>query len=268
MTRLDQSECKIFSQNGEDGILNYIITMLKIERPNFIEIGVGTYVEANTRFIYDRFAPKGIIIDSEKNLSSKVFSNINSWKGDLRIVEERVSTENINSIISKNCDFEIDIFSLDIDSVDYWIIDKLNSNISKIFVAEYNAVFGSSLAITVPNLKDFDRKKYHYSHLCYGMSLKALINIMKKKNFYFIGTNSIRNNAFFISNDLPFDKYFKNLQVNDINYYVNSNIRESRDINNKLNYLSGESKLKEIYDCEVIDVSSDSGKKVKIKDLI
>ena len=100
------------------------------------------------------------------------------------------------------------------------------------------------------------------------MSLKALINIMKKKNFYFIGTNSIRNNAFFISNDLPFDKYFKNLQVNDINYYVNSNIRESRDINNKLNYLSGESKLKEIYDCEVIDVSSDSGKKVKIKDLI
>ena len=268
MTRLDQSECKIFSQNGEDGILNYLITMLKIERPNFIEIGVGSYVEANTRFIYDRFAPKGIIIDSEKNLSNKVFSNINSWKGDLRIVEERVSTENINSIISKNCDFEIDIFSLDIDSVDYWIIDKLNSNISKIFVAEYNAVFGSSLAITVPNLKDFDRKKYHYSHLCYGMSLKALINIMKKKNFYFIGTNSIRNNAFFISNDLPFDKYFKNLQVNDINYYVNSNIRESRDINNKLNYLSGESKLKEIYDCEVIDVSSDSGKKVKIKDLI
>ena len=174
----------------------------------------------------------------------------------------------VNSIISKNCDFEIDIFSLDIDSVDYWIIDKLNSNISKIFVAEYNAVFGSSLAITVPNLKDFDRKKYHYSHLCYGMSLKALINIMKKKNFYFIGTNSIRNNAFFISNDLPFDKYFKNLQVNDINYYVNSNIRESRDMNNKLNYLSGENKLKEIYDCEVIDVSSDSGKKVKIKDLI
>ena len=37
---------------------------------------------------------------------------------------------------------------------------------------------------------------------------------------------------------------------------------------NRLNYLSGESKLKEIYDCEVIDVSSDNEKKVKIKDLI
>jgi len=188
MNKLEQSECKIFSQNGEDGILDYIITMLKIIKPNFIEIGVGTYVEANTRFIYDRFYPKGIIIDVEKSLSSKVFSNINSWKGDLRIIEEKVSTKNINKIISKHCDFNVDIFSLDIDSIDYWIIDKLKPNISKIFVAEYNPVFGSSLEVTVPNLENFDRSKYHYSHLCYGMSLKALINLMSKKNYYFIGS--------------------------------------------------------------------------------
>ena len=268
ISRLDQTECKIFSQNGEDGILNYIISMLKLERPNFIEIGVGTYIEANTRFIYDRFSSKGIIIDSVNDLKTKVFSNVNSWKGDLRVVEEKVSTENINNIISENCDFDVDIFSLDIDSIDYWIINKLKPNISKIFVAEYNAVFGSSLEITVPNLKDFERKKYHYSHLCYGMSLKALINIMKKKNFYFIGTNSIRNNAFFISNNYPIDEYFKNLEVNKLNHYVDSNIRESRDIKNNLNHLYGENKLKEIYDCEVIDLSSDKEKKVKIKDLI
>ena len=268
ITKLEQSECKIFSQNGEDGILDYIISMLKIERPNFIEIGVGTYVEANTRFIYDRHSPKGLIIDTEKNLANKVFSNVNSWKGDLRVVEERVSTENINNIISKNCNFNIDIFSLDIDSIDYWIIEKLKENISKIFVAEYNSTFGSSLEVTVPNLNNFDRKEYHYSHLCYGMSLKALINIMAKKNFYFIGTNSVRNNAFFISNECPIDKYFKNLKIEDINYYVDSNIRESRDTKGNLNYLSGSKKLKEIYDCEVIDLSSDLKRKVKIRDII
>ena len=268
ITRLEQSECKIYSQNGEDGILDYIITMLGIVKPNFIEIGVGTYMEANTRFIYDRFYPKGIIIDAEKNLTNKVFSNINSWKGDLRVIEEKVSTRNINEIISKNCDFNVDIFSLDIDSIDYWIIDELKPNISKIFVAEYNAVFGGSLEITTPNLENFDRKEYHYSHLCFGMSLKALINIMAKKNFYFIGTNSVRNNAFFVSNDYPIDQYFKNLKIEDINYYVDSNIRESRDIKGNLNYLSGEKKIKEIYDCEVIDLSTDIEKKVKIKDII
>ena len=268
ITRLEQSECKIFSQNGEDGILDFITSMLKIERPNFIEIGVGTYVEANTRFIYDRFSPKGIIIDAEEDLKNKVFSNINPWKGDLKVIEEKISTENINNIISTNCDFAIDIFSLDIDSIDYWVIDKLKPNISKIFVAEYNAVFGSTLEVTTPNLKNFNRQEYHYSHLCFGMSLKALINIMKKKNFYFIGTNSVRNNAFFISNDYPIDQYFKNLKIEDINYYVDSNIRESRDIKGNLNYLSGEKKLIEIYDCEVVDLSSDIEKKVKIKEII
>ena len=268
ITRLEQSECKIFSQNGEDGILNYIISILKIERPNFIEIGVGSYVEANTRFIYDRFSSKGIIIDIEKNLKNKVFSNINPWKGDLRVIEEKVTTENINIILSKNCDFDVDIFSLDIDSTDYWIINKLKSNISKIFVAEYNAVFGSKLEVTTPNIKNFNREEYHYSHLCFGMSLKALINIMTKKNYYFIGANSVKNNAFFISNDYPIDQYFKNLKIQDIDYYVDANIRESRDIKGNLNYLSGEKKLREIYDCEVIDLSVDVKKKVKIRDII
>ena len=268
ITRLEQSECKIYSQNGEDGILDYIITMLGIVKPNFIEIGVGTYIEANTRFIYDRFYPKGIIIDAEKNLTNKVFSNINSWKGDLRVIEEKVSTRNINEIISKNCDFNVDIFSLDIDSIDYWIIDKLKPNISKILVAEYNSVFGSELEVTVPNLDNFDRKKYHYSHLCYGMSLKALINIMIKKNYYFIGTNNLRNNAFFISNDFPISKYFKKLEIEKLNYHVDSNLRESRDSMGNLNYLSGETRLKEIHDCEVIDISTDINKKVKIKDIV
>jgi len=268
MNKLEQSECKIFSQNGEDGILDYIITMLKIIKPNFIEIGVGTYVEANTRFIYDRFYPKGIIIDVEKSLSSKVFSNINSWKGDLRIIEEKVSTKNINKIISKHCDFNVDIFSLDIDSIDYWIIDKLKPNISKIFVAEYNPVFGSSLEVTVPNLENFDRSKYHYSHLCYGMSLKALINLMSKKNYYFIGSNSLKNNAFFVSNDFPMNQYFKKLELESLDYYVDSNVRESRDITGNLNYLSGEKKLNEILDCEVVDISDDINKKIKIKDIL
>jgi len=91
---------------------------------------------------------------------------------------------------------------------------------------------------------------------------------MAKKNFYFIGTNSVRNNAFFISDEYPIDKYFKNLKIEDINYYVDSNIRESRDSKGNLNYLSGAKKLEEIYDCEVIDLSSDLKRKVKIRDII
>ena len=80
---IQQVECKVFSQHGEDGIINYLLVKIGIIRPNFIEIGVGDYTEANTRFLYDRFYPKGIIIDCEKNLKEKIISNTIFWKGSL-----------------------------------------------------------------------------------------------------------------------------------------------------------------------------------------
>jgi hypothetical protein len=265
---ISETECKVYSQNGEDGIINYLINKLEIYKPNFIEIGVGSYIEANTRFLYERFYPKGLIIDCEKNLKEKVGSNVNLWKGDLRIVEAFVNVENIQSLISKNCDFEVDIFSLDIDGIDYWILDEIKDIHPKIIIAEYNPIFGSKLEITVPNISNFNRKEYHYSQLCYGMSLVSLIKTMKRKNYYYVGSNSACNNAFFISNNFIKDKYFKNLIIKDLSYYVNSNIRESRNENGKLNFLTGKKRIQQIKDCKVIDLSDEKKVIVSIENLV
>ena len=87
------------------------------------------------------------------------------------------------------------------------------------------------------------------------MSLKALIELMREKNYYFIGTNLQKMNAFFISNDFKKEDYFKNIEIdNNLQDYTNSNIRDSRDKNYNLNFLSGENKIKAIYDCEVINL--------------
>ena len=218
-----------------------IITKLNLipHSTNFIEIGVGDYRESNTRFAYNRFHPKGLIIDCIEDMKKKVKPHVNLWKGDLRICNNFINSNNINEILKKNCDFNVDVFSLDIDGIDYWIIQKLKKNISKIFIAEFNPVFGPKLKVTVPNIDDFDRTNYHYSNLCYGMSLSALIDIMKEKNFYFVGTNLQKMNAFFVSNDFNKKNFFENLEIKSLENYTNSNIRDGRDINNELNYLSG-----------------------------
>lgn len=262
---LHQSEVKIFSQNGEDGIIDYIINRLGILIPNFIEIGVGDYRESNTRFIYCRYHPKGLIIDSENDLKKKVLMHLREkssfftlWKGELAILNTHVESENINLILAENCKFEVDIFSLDIDSIDYWILSELKPNLSKIFVVEYNSVFGPDLEITIPNLKNFIRKEYHYSCLCYGMSLKALIKLMDTKNYYFIGSNLLKNNAFFVSKDYSKEVYFPNLEVKNLDFYTDSNLRESRDKNGVLNYLKGKDKLMEIQNCKVINLKNNT----------
>jgi hypothetical protein len=265
---LIETEVKIFSQNGEDGIIDYLIHKLNIGNKNFVEIGVGNYRESNTRFLYNTYHPKGLIIDYIDDMKNKVKKHVNFWKGDLRICNQKIDSENILDLLNKNCDYEIDLFSIDIDSIDYWIIKKLKNNISKIFVAEYNPVFGAELEVTVPNISGFERSKYHYSYLCYGMSLKALINLMDQKGFYFIGTNLQKINAFFISKEFKKEVFFNNIKIKSLDNYTNSNIRDSRDMNNNLNYLSGHKKFNEIEDCEVINLKDNKRELVKLKDLI
>ena len=265
---LIETEVKIFSQNGEDGIIDYLVHKLKVDKKNFVEIGVGNYRESNTRFLYNRYHPKGLIIDYIDDMKKKVTKHVNFWKGDLRICNQKIDADNILDILNKNCDYEIDFFSIDIDSIDYWIIKKLKNDISKIFVAEYNPVFGAELEVTVPNISGFERSKYHYSYLCYGMSLKALINLMDQKGYYFIGTNLQKINAFFILKEFKKEVFFKNIKIKSLDNYTNSNIRDSRDINNNLNFLSGNNKFKEIKDCEVINLKDNKNELVKLKDLI
>ena len=146
-------------------------------------------------------------------------------------------------------------------------MNELPQNFSKIAIIEFNANFGEELEVTVPNLEKFNRTKYHYSNLCFGMSLKAAINIMDKKNYYFIGTNLMRTNAFFISKSFSKNEYFPQIKVDDISKISDVNFRESRDKSGKLNFLSGKEKIKEIRECEVVDLSNQN-KITKIKDLI
>jgi len=259
---------KVFSQNGEDGFIDYLLFSLNIMKPKFVEIGIGTYKECNTRFLFERIAPEGLVIDYIEDLEKKIKKNIRFWKGDLTVINQLVDPDNIITILEKN-NFHTgtDLFSLDIDGIDYWILDKLPENFSKICVIEYNSVFGDELEITIPNKKNFTRKEYHFSHLCYGVSLKALIKKMSEKGFIFVGSNELNNNAFFVQK-----KYQNNLNIDlpDTSYlkkFTNSNIRESRDRNGNLNYLRKEERLKAIENCEVIDLSSPKKEIIKIKDL-
>ena len=265
---LSDADYKVFSQTGEDGIIDYLLYSLNIKVPKFVEIGVGDYRESNTRYIFQKNCSKGLIVDKNKNLEKKVSKIVKLWKGDLTIIETAVTSENILHILNSN-DFDnnLDVFSLDVDGIDYWILEVLPEKLSKIVILEYNPIFGPSLEITIPNLKDFDRKKYHYSSLCYGASLKALIKLMNQRKYIFVGSNIACFNAFFVL-ESEVEKLNLNLpDKNDLTKYTTSYIRESRSIENKLNYLSGKQKLKEIENCEVIDLSNPEKKLVKIKDI-
>ena len=269
ISNLNEVDFKVFSQNGEDGIIDYLLFSLQIEKPKFIEIGVGDYYESNTRFLFERSSGDGLIIDIIDNFQKRVEKNIRLWKGNLKILNRKIDSENILATLKEFNFFDnIDLFSIDVDGIDYWILEKMPKKFCKLIVAEYNPYFGSNLEISVPNDKNFDRSKYHHSNLCFGASLKSIINLLDRKGFVFLGTNLFKNNAFFVNSDFKDNLFLEIPNNNELNSFTNASFRESRDINNKLNFIDPKDILNEIKKCKVVDLSSSENKVKKIEDLL
>jgi hypothetical protein len=119
-----------------------------------------------------------------------------------------------------------------------------------IVVVEWNSVFGSKHAISVPYDTTFQREKAHYSNLFWGASIAAFEHLASCKGYVLLGSNSAGNNLFFVRRD----RLGRLIRMSAKDAYVESSFRDSRDVTGKLNFLSGQRRLNEIIDISVVDV--------------
>jgi hypothetical protein len=257
-------EVRIFSQWGEDGILDYLTQTLNIFKPKILEIGVGDFTECNSRALIEYKNASAYLVDVNRELESVINQSELKWKTHLNYEITWVKPTNINKIVENAKKFlgGIDIISLDIDGIDYWVMkEMIIPEEIKIIIVEYNPIFGSQYELTVPLSEDFDRSTKHFSHLYFGCSLLAWITLLRNRNFVFIGTNRVGNNAFFVKQNCV-----DNLNISlkdDLEIYTDWRIRESRDINGNLNYLSGIERMKEISEVPVVELKTNSIKPLK-----
>jgi hypothetical protein len=178
---------------------------------------------------------EGLIIDPTPNLKKKINSFLRTWKNTLTIHNDFINSNNVVEIIEKNS-FEknLDIFSLDIDGIDYWILEKLPKKIAKIFIIEYNPYFGSKKEICAPNIEYFDRFKYHSTGFCWGASLKAIIKLMKQKGYTFIGTNNLNVNSFFVQDEFISKIGFNLPNLNDLSKHTEVKFNLLKNKNGRL----------------------------------
>lgn len=260
--KLEQSYFQVFSQDYEDGIIQYLLKSLKIENVKFVEIGTQDYSESNTRYIFETMKCEGLIIDPTPNLEKKIRSMLKIWKNKLIVYNDFINSKEINSIlIEKNFYKDIDVFSLDIDGIDYWVLKALPDTISKIFVIEYNPYFGSEKEVCAPNIEKFERYNYHHTGACWGASLRAIINLMNKKGYTFLGSNRLNVNAFFIRNDLINQVKLKIPQIENLSEYTKYKFNLIKNFNNdKPKFEEIDSIIQEV---EVFDIKTKVIKKFK-----
>jgi hypothetical protein len=258
------AEFKVFSQFGEDGILQYLIARAGVPRElhTFVEFGVESYAEANTRFLLLKDNWRGLIIDSDARYMRAVREGPLAWRHDLTAVTAFIDADNINGLI-RDAGFAgaIGLLSIDIDGNDYWVWSKLDVVDPIIVVAEYNSVLGPAAAVSVPYDPAFVRSKAHHSTLYWGCSLGALAHVGRRKGYALVGCNSAGNNAFFVRRD-KLDG-LRELTVREA--YVESRFRESRDRSGRLTFLSGAERRAAIADMALVDV--ESGAMLTVRDL-
>ena len=85
-------EFSIFSQWGEDGIIEWLVHNNSPMPTTFIEFGVENYTEANTRFLIQHRNWRGMVIDASHKHMEYLKADLIYWRHDLTAIEAFSST--------------------------------------------------------------------------------------------------------------------------------------------------------------------------------
>ena len=255
-------EFKVYSQSGEDGLIQYLINKIEISNKRFIEFGVENYLESNTRFLAINNYWSGLVIDGDQENIEFIKNDPIYWRCNIKAEHSFITKENINDIFLKNgMSGEIGLLSIDIDGNDYWVWDAIKTISPAIVVAEYNSFFGEKAEITVPYNPNFVRTSAHFSKIFYGASIGALTSLANKKGYKLVASNQAGNNVFFVRNDLMAS--LKELSVEEA--YKPIHFREVHNDRGELTYLSFDDARKVIGELMVYNIKED--KEVTVKSL-
>ena len=240
MKDLWDAEFRVFSQFGEDGIVDLLLDELQISKPRIMEIGAGDFSECNSRFALHKRNCSAYLVDMREDLQRGLQESEIRWKASVAVEIAKIDEKNIKDIESRASKFlkYIDVISLDIDGIDFWIAQHINWNGIKIAIVEYNPVFGAKLSVSIPKDTFSSRFEHHYSGLVYGASLLAWIEFFASKDMRFVGTNRAGNNAFFVPSSLAGNLPFRLPDISQLDAYMDWQIRDSRNQDQTLSSLS------------------------------
>jgi hypothetical protein len=251
---LQRCEFSVYSQWGEDGIIQKLISEIPIAHKTFIEFGVEDFSEANCRFLLMNDNWRGYVLDSSAKSIASLEASPWWWKYDLRAKCAMVTRDTVNELLSESgFDSDLGILSIDVDGVDYWLFEAIEAFRPRIVIVEYNAIFGSERKISVPYEASFSRRAKHYSELYFGASLAALAHIAAKKGYALIGTESAGVNAFFLRNDLVTGNV---PSLTPQEAFTATRVRQSRDPEGRLTYLDHDGRFALIKGMPVVNVET------------
>jgi hypothetical protein len=204
---VNRYELSVLSQNGEDGVLFYLFSLLGTTNRHFVEFGIEDGRECNTGNLSLNFGWRGLLIEGSADYATSArkyyAERLRERRDEVKIANAFVQPDNINQLFKDNgVPAEIDLLSIDIDGNDYWVWEAMNATSPRVVVIEYNASMGAERSISTQYDPAFDRWKKHDSGYYHGASLAALTKLAESKGYVLVGCDSLGVDAFFVRKDV------------------------------------------------------------------
>jgi len=190
----------LVSQNGEDGLLLALFKRIGVGDRRFVEIGCGVN-GGNSGFLALECGWRGLMVDARGAAIDRIRVRYAGY--DVLPLRRKVTAEQVNGTLEKfGFTGELDLLSIDIDGMDYWVWKAIDACTPRVVAIEYNYLFGPDVSVTVPYDPEFDLSKAP-TRAYRGASLAALAHLGRRKGYRLVATERV--NAFFVRDDVAGD---------------------------------------------------------------
>lgn len=196
--QLEHAERRVFSQHGEDGVLEYLFRSIPTRKPTIIEFGAydGLYM-SNSRNLIHHHGWHALLIEAD----NRFYKDLHAlYQGHAAVVtvNSMVTPENINQLFAEHgIARDFDVLSIDIDSIDYYVWQALIDFTPKVVVIEYN----STILPDVEYVVDPGKVAEYGGTSREGASLLSLYNLGKRKGYELVYSELSGANLFFVHQD-------------------------------------------------------------------
>lgn len=189
-----------FSQNGEDGIFDVLSHQLLTRNRYFFEVGASDGIDNNSGWMVIAEKYAGLMIEGDPNLVDHASRIVAGYSTGVECKSMFLTRDNAKDLMPLLVYKNPDVFTLDIDGNDYYIVKSLfESGLRpKICAVEYNSAYGPSKSMTIEYDDRFVFTKAHPTGLYYGVSVSGWRKFFESYGYRFVTVDRNGVNAFFI----------------------------------------------------------------------
>jgi len=143
MNSLSTYRKNIYSQNGEDGVLDEILRRLEISTGSFVEFGAWDGKHLSNTFYLLEQGWRGVYIEGDTDRFQELTHNMKQFSEHVEVINayiEPKGTHSLDSLLaSTRIHPEFDVLSIDVDSCDWQLWESLQNYSPTIVVIEINS---------------------------------------------------------------------------------------------------------------------------------